>query len=38
MIECGVDEVGEIICQISKADGTMVSRGLYHGPSGAPTA
>ncbi|HLS81230.1 MAG TPA: hypothetical protein VK025_07490, partial [Steroidobacter sp.] len=25
MIECGVDEVGEIICQISKADGTIVS-------------
>lgn len=25
MIECGVDEVGEIICQISKADGTLVS-------------
>lgn len=25
MIECAVDEVGEIICQISKADGTIVS-------------
>jgi fatty-acyl-CoA synthase len=25
MIECDVDEVGEIICQISKADGTIVS-------------